>query len=1034
MNQFNFMKKSKNLNALLSSQKTEKQNNNSWLLKSATLLLMVVCNIAIVFGQNANKEISGKITDAAGEGIPGVNISLKGTTIGTVSNIDGDYQISANSENVIVFSFIGYTVQEILVGDQNAIDVVLLTDALSVDEVVVVGYGVQKKSLTTGSISSVKSEDLMSVPVSRADQAMQGKTAGVSVLSTSGSPGAGTKIRIRGTNSNGDSNPLFIVDGMKTGDINNIDPSDIQSMEILKDAASAAIYGTEGANGVIIITTKTGKAGASRISYDFQYGIQSARSKVDLLNSEEYQTWMGESGDATITLDGTDTDWLEEIYEPASIQKHHIGFSGGTEKTSYMISTSYFTQNGIIGDRKAKYDRLTARINVKSDVKEWLEVGNNFSYAQSKQKSVDEDNVYGGIVNNALLTDPTTPVVYDDETLYADRISDMETLEANGYVPLKDENDHYYGISTQELGEVVNPLAKLQTYHNKTTQDKFLGTVYTTLKPIKGLKVTSRVGLDLTYQTDHSWTGEYYLSSENTSTSTSVSDDINKWYTWLWESFATYDFKIADHNFTILAGYSAEEYTSDEYNMTSGYLVAEGDSYAHQGYTDSDSYDDVDGTYDNQTMTSMFSRLSYDYKDRYMFEASLRRDAASVFPEANRAAIFPAVSAGWIVSEEDFFDIPYLDYTKIRASWGQNGSKSNLSGNQDVEYWSFDSPSVDGDDNVVSGSEISSLVNTDLKWEKTEQFDVGIDFRALEGKLSLGVDYYKKVTKDLIVTGSGPLSVGNDYPYVNGGDVTNKGLEFEVGYRNSDGAFKYSINANLSTLDNEVTKLTADSPISGDNLRGYDLTWFEEGYPIWYFKGYKTDGIDAATGDVNVVDVNEDGEITSADQTYIGDPHPDLLYGFTFNAQYKGFDFNIFVQGTKGNDVFMGWFRTDRLTSNKPKFMYEDRWTSTNTDASNPSANNESDYIYRSDRMVEDGSYLRFKQIQLGYNLSQNLLDKTGIIKSARVYVSLDDYFTITNYEGLDPEAGSNTDNRQGVDRGIYPVAGKIMFGLSVNF
>jgi TonB-linked SusC/RagA family outer membrane protein len=1034
MNQFNFMKKSKNLNALLSSHKTEKQNNNSWLLKSATLLLMVVCNIAIVFGQNANKEISGKITDAAGEGIPGVNISLKGTTIGTVSNIDGDYQISANSENVIVFSFIGYTVQEILVGDQNAIDVVLLTDALSVDEVVVVGYGVQKKSLTTGSISSVKSEDLMSVPVSRADQAMQGKTAGVSVLSTSGSPGAGTKIRIRGTNSNGDSNPLFIVDGMKTGDINNIDPSDIQSMEILKDAASAAIYGTEGANGVIIITTKTGKAGASRISYDFQYGIQSARSKVDLLNSEEYQTWMGESGDATITLDGTDTDWLEEIYEPASIQKHHIGFSGGTEKTSYMISTSYFTQNGIIGDRKAKYDRLTARINVKSDVKEWLEVGNNFSYAQSKQKSVDEDNVYGGIVNNALLTDPTTPVVYDDETLYADRISDMETLEANGYVPLKDENDHYYGISTQELGEVVNPLAKLQTYHNKTTQDKFLGTVYTTLKPIKGLKVTSRVGLDLTYQTDHSWTGEYYLSSENTSTSTSVSDDINKWYTWLWESFATYDFKIADHNFTILAGYSAEEYTSDEYNMTSGYLVAEGDSYAHQGYTDSDSYDDVDGTYDNQTMTSMFSRLSYDYKDRYMFEASLRRDAASVFPEANRAAIFPAVSAGWIVSEEDFFDIPYLDYTKIRASWGQNGSKSNLSGNQDVEYWSFDSPSVDGDDNVVSGSEISSLVNTDLKWEKTEQFDVGIDFRALEGKLSLGVDYYKKVTKDLIVTGSGPLSVGNDYPYVNGGDVTNKGLEFEVGYRNSDGAFKYSINANLSTLDNEVTKLTADSPISGDNLRGYDLTWFEEGYPIWYFKGYKTDGIDAATGDVNVVDVNEDGEITSADQTYIGDPHPDLLYGFTFNAQYKGFDFNIFVQGTKGNDVFMGWFRTDRLTSNKPKFMYEDRWTSTNTDASNPSANNSSDYIYRSDRMVEDGSYLRFKQIQLGYNLSQDLLDKTGIIKSARVYVSLDDYFTITNYEGLDPEAGSNTDNRQGVDRGIYPVAGKIMFGLSVNF
>ncbi|WP_372754465.1 SusC/RagA family TonB-linked outer membrane protein [Labilibaculum sp.] len=1028
------MKKSKNLNAPLYSHQNEKQNNSSWLLKSATLLLMVICNIAIVFGQNANKEISGKITDSSGGGIPGVNISLQGTTVGTVSDIDGNYFISANSENVIVYSFIGYTSQEILVGEQNKIDVVLLEDALSVDEVVVVGYGVQKKSLTTGSISSVKADDLLNVPVSRADQAMQGKTAGVSVLSTSGSPGASTKIRVRGTNSNGDSNPLFIVDGMKTGDINNIDPSDIQSMEILKDAASAAIYGTEGANGVIIITTKTGKAGASRITYDFQYGIQSARSKVDLLNAEEYKTWMEESGDATITLDGTDTDWLEEIYEPASVQKHHIGFSGGTEKTSYMISTSYFTQNGIIGDSKAKYDRLTTRVNVKSDVKDWLEVGNNFSYAHSKQKSVDEDDVYGGIVNNALLTDPTTPVVYDDATLYADRIDDMEALEESGYVPLKDGNGNYYGISTQELGEVVNPIAKLQTYHNKTTQDKFLGSLYTTLKPIKGLKITSRVGLDLTYQTNHSWNGEYYLSSQTVSNSTAVTDDINKWYTWLWESFASYDFKIDEHNFTILAGYSAEEYTWDEYNMTSGYLVAEGDSYAHQGYADSDSYDDVDGTYDNQTMTSMFSRLSYDYKNRYMFEASLRRDAASVFPEKNRAALFPAASVGWIFSEEDFFDLPYLDYAKLRASWGQNGSKSNLSGNQDIEYWSFDTPTVDGDDNVISGSEIATLVNTDLKWEKTEQFDIGMDLRALDGKLSLGVDYYKKVTKNLIVTGSGPLSVGNAYPAVNGGDVTNKGLEFEVGYRNSDADFKYSINANVSTLDNEVTKLTADSPISGDNLRGYDLTWFEEGYPIWYFKGYKTDGIDPTTGNVNVVDVNEDGEITSADQTYIGDPHPDLLYGFTFNAQYKGFDFNLFIQGSQGNDVFMGWFRTDRLTSNKPKFMYNDRWTATNTDASNPTANNESDYIYRSDRMVGDGSYLRFKQIQLGYNLSQDLLNKTGIIKSARVYVSLDDYFTITNYKGLDPEAGSNTDNRQGVDRGIYPVAGKIMFGLSVNF
>lgn len=1023
-----------NLIRLCADSKHDQVKSGESRIKAAffTLLLCVLLVPSQLFAQT--NQITGSIKDEGNQPLPGVNIVVKGTTTGTVTDIDGNFSLEAAPTDVLVISFIGYTSQEVLVGGQSSLNIILQEETLDMDEVVVVGYGVKKKSLTTAAISSVKGDELQNRPVSRADQAMQGKTAGVSVLSTSGSPGAGTKIRIRGTNSNGDSNPLFIVDGMKTGDINNIDPNDIESMEILKDAASAAIYGTEGANGVVLITTKGGKSGAARITYDAQYGIQSARSEVDLMNADEYETWMEESGDVSVTQDGTDTDWLDEIYEVVPMQKHHIGFSGGNDKTSYLISTSYYTQNGVIGDSKSKYDRFTARVNVKSELKDWLEVGDNFSYAQSKQKYIGEDSEYGSIVNCALLMDPLTPVTYDDKTLYADRISDMEDLENSGYTILTDDKGDYYGLTEQSLGEVVNPIAKLQTYHNKITQDKFLGTVYATLKPIKGLRFTSRFGIDLTYQTDHSWTGEYYFSAESNSTSTSVSDGINKWYTWLWENFASYSFNLGEHNFSLLAGYSSEEYTSDYYSMTSGYLVAEGDTYAHQGYADSNEYDDVDGSYDNQTMTSMFSRLSYDLKDRYMFEASLRRDAASVFPEKNRSAIFPALSAGWVVSEENFFNLPYIDYAKVRLSWGQNGSKSNLSGNQDIEYWGFDAAYVDGDDTVISGSEISSLVNTNLKWERTEQTDIGLDLRAFDGKVSFGVDYYNKVTKNLIVQGSGPLSVGNDYPYVNGGDVTNKGFDFEVGYRNHSNKFKYSINANLSTLDNEVTKLSADSPISGDNLRGYDLTWFEEGYPIWYFKGYKTDGIDSATGDPNVVDVNGDGDITSEDQTYIGDPHPDFIYGVTFNAEYKGFDFNLFVQGTQGNEVFMGWFRSDRLASNKPKFMYDDRWTETNTDASMPGADNSSDYVYRSDLMIGDGSYLRIKQVQLGYTLPQSVLSKVGVVKSTRLYVSLDDYFTFTKYDGLDPEAGSSTDNRQGVDRGIYPVAGKILFGLSVNF
>ena len=1027
MNQFNFMKKSENFNAPSHCLQTGKQKKSNWLLKSTMLLLMVLCNLAIIFGQNSNKEISGKISDSSGFGLPGVNISLKGTTTGTVSDIDGNYTMFANSEDVIVYSFIGYTSQEFLVADQVQLNIILIEDAIGMDEVVVVGYGVKKKSLVTGSISSIKSEDIQNVPVSRADQAIQGKTAGVSILSTSGSPGAGANIRIRGVNSNGNSNPLFIVDGMKTGDINNIDPADIASMEVLKDAASAAIYGTEGANGVILITTKSGKPGASKISYDFQYGFQSSRSDMEVMNASEYQQWMQESGAGAVTLNDTDTDWLDEIFEVAPMQKHHLSFSGGSEKTTYLISGSYFGQDGIVGGDKAKYERFTARANLKSQLKDWLEVGNNFSFSHSKQKYIGEDDEYRGAVNFALLLDPLTPTTYDGTP---QRVQD---LLDGGNTILKNKNGKYYGLPEYVTGETANPLALLDTYNNNIVQDKILGNVYATIKPVKGLTFTSRAGLDLTYQTDHSWAPKYYFSAESQNSETYVDDNINKWYTWLWENFASYNKTFGDHDLTVLAGYSAEEYQAPDYTMHSAPLIKEGSQYAYQGYTTSNEFDRTGGGYVNHTMTSFFGRLSYNYLNRYMLEVSLRRDAADVFPVDNQSAVFSAVSAGWTISEEDFFDFKGIDYLKLRASWGENGSRSNIPGNEGQEFYVFNSKYPGADDVYQPGAEIDKLINPDLKWETTEQLDLGFDLRALNGKMSFSMDYYNKTTKDLLTTGSGPLSTGNDFPIMNVGDVKNKGFDFELGYNNRDHEFKYSVNLNLSTLDNEVTRLDVDSPVKGDNLRGHDLTWFEEGLPIWYFKGFKTNGIDPTNGDVIVVDVNKDGEITDADQTYIGDPHADILYGATFNAQYKGFDFNLFLQGSKGNDVFMGWFRSDRPFSNKPKFMFDDRWTSTNTNASRPAANNSSDHVYRSDLMVSDGSYMRIKQIQVGYTLPSNILQKTGIDR-ARVFVSLDDFFTFTDYEGLDPEAGSSNNARQGVDRGLYPIAGKVIFGVSLNF
>ncbi|HEX7411610.1 MAG TPA: SusC/RagA family TonB-linked outer membrane protein, partial [Bacteroidales bacterium] len=512
----------------------------------------------------------------------------------------------------------------------------------------------------------------------------------------------------------------------------------------------------------------------------------------------------------------------------------------------------------------------------------------------------------------------------------------------------------------------------------------------------------------------------------------------------------TYNKDFGDHSFTLLAGYSAQDYKGPAYTMYSAPLVAEGDQYAYQGATMSDLYDRTGGLPTENSMVSMFGRLSYSYKAKYLLEGSVRRDGASVFPTDSKYAVFPAVSAGWVISKEDFLKVDLISYLKVRASWGANGSKANLPGNEDKELWTLAGIKYpDPTGTYQSGAQIAKLVNKNLLWERTEMTDIGFDIRLLNDKITFTADYYNKNTNNLIALGTFPMSTGGGMPYVNAGTVNNKGFEFELGYTNNDNAFRYGASLNLSTLKNEVTKLDVNAPVSGANVRGYNLTWFEQGQPIWYFKGYKTDGIfndkaeaDAyntkygttfVAGDPIVVDVNGDSKITPSDQTKIGSPHPSLIYGGNISMGYKGFDFNLAFQGVSGNDIFMGWYRTDRTLSNKPAYMFDGRWTATNTNASLPRADNSSDYIYRSDLMISKGSYMRIKQIQLGYTLANSITSKFGV-NSLRAYISLDDYFTITKYKGLDPEAGSGTDNRLGVDKGLYPIAAKMLFGLSASF
>ncbi|MFW6389271.1 MAG: SusC/RagA family TonB-linked outer membrane protein [Marinilabiliaceae bacterium] len=989
--------------------------------------------VSLSFAQDGTKTITGQVTDNQNQPLAGVNVVIEGATQGTITDEQGNYEIEASADDVLGFSFIGFETTKEPVEDQSTIDVVMTETMADLDEVVVVGYGVQEKSLVTGAISNVDSESLEASSNTRVEQALQGRSSGVTVLPTSGSPGSGAKVRIRGTSSNQISEPLYIVDGMKVGSIDHIEPGDIESIEVLKDAASSAIYGSEGGNGVVMITTKTGEKGVGEISYEFQYGIQNVNTNMELMNAEEYAQYMEEQGTSVTVPSGTGegTDWLEEVFEEAPMQRHNLSFSGGGDKSAYRASLGYNSQDGVVGGDQASYERLSFRFNSSYDIKDWFEVGNTLSYSHSNRSTVGEDDEYRGVLNNALLMDPTTPVVYEngEETeRERDALEDDHTL-------LTDDQGRYYALPINATGEIANPVARIKTYNNKTTRDQLMGTLFANLEPFDGLTMTSRLGLDLAYEQFHDWNRKYFFSSESQNTTNSITDNLDKFFNWQWENFATYKTKFNDHDLTFLLGYSAEKSLHPNWELYSSPMAKEGDNFAYHSHTTSRDQDEVGGDLEEETMNSVFGRFSYSYLSKYMMEVSIRRDAASVFSENHKSAIFPAFSAGWVISEEDFWNPGIMDFFKLRFSWGQNGSTSILTGTADQEFWTVSGiryPNVN-EDGYLSGAQIERLTNEDLKWERSEQLAVGADMRFLEGRISLGVDYYDKQTKDLIVPGMFPLSVGNEAPFVNGGDVSNSGMEFELGYNNSFGDFDFSASVNMSTLNNEVTYLDQDAPIAGANVRGYDLTWFEEGEPIWYFNGYKTDGIDPDTGMPNVVDENGDGEITSADLTKIGDPHPDLLYGANLNMGYKGVDLRVFLQGSKGNDIYTAWYRPDRASSNKPKYFYTDRWTESNPNASMPRANSSSEQFYRSDLMVQDGSYTRIKQIQLGYSLPQSVTGNLGLAKT-RLYVSLDDYFTFTDYEGLDPEAGSNNTQSQGVDRGVYPIPGKMIFGLSVNF
>ncbi|MFL5810299.1 MAG: TonB-dependent receptor [Flavisolibacter sp.] len=1006
-------------------------------------------------------QITGKIVGENSEPLNGVSVSEKGKTNCTATNTEGIYSLTVSPQAVLQASFIGYETQYISVNSQQVVSMKMKTSISKMDEVLVVGYGQQKKSLVTGSISSVKEQQLETVSSARIEQALQGRTAGVVVLPTSGQPGAALNIRIRGTSSNRNSNPLFIIDGIRTTGIEYIDPSEIASIEILKDAASAAIYGAEGGNGVIIISTKTGKKNSSDVQYNAQYAQQSLKPGfVKMMDAQQYQQYLQEARVAgapsasDVAGMGEGTNWLNEVLQTAPMQHHSLQFSGGSEKSTYLVSGTLFKQEGVVGGSRSAFDRYTVRFNGEHRVKPWLNIGNKLSYSNHKRRAISDNDEFGSVLSSTLVMDPLTPVVYNGSLPLH-----VQDAIATGKPLRRDATGKYYGISNYLKGEYGNPVARIDMARGENVQNKIVGNIYADIEPFPGFTFTSRVGIDAAFQTGHGWTPTYWFSDESQNTIANGYDVSNNWYTWQWENFATFKKSFGEHDFTFLAGTSAIK--SHEYHIGGSYsgLFREDDRFSYADYVP-DNVDRIGSTVLDYTLASFFGRVSYSYKDRYLLNASARRDGSSKLAPQYQWKTYPAVSGAWIISAEGFYPSSVskvMDYFKLRGSWGQNGNVSSIGVG---EWMNAIGPGIvypDANGNLVVGAAPNNLANPSLTWETSEQFDIGADMSFLKSRLNLTIDYYKKTTKDLLTEGNAPLIAGNVLRSKNAGNVVNNGFELELSYNNgavSNNQLSYDFGINLSTLHNEVSYLDPNAPILfGAKVgTGWSATAMKVGLPLWYFNGYKTNGIfqtqdeihsylsktgisgyTPVPGDPVVVDVNGDKQISPADMGYIGSPHPDFCFGAHIDLAYKGFDLVVFVQGQQGNEILMGFNRIDRSTANKPLFFYTDRWTGAGSTNKWFAPNTSNPYIYNSDLMVFDGSFTRVRQLQLGYTLPQRLTDRLKI-KKTRAYFSLDDYFTFTNYKGVDPEGGSNEQNSIGVDRGGYPIPRKAVMGLTFNF
>jgi TonB-linked SusC/RagA family outer membrane protein len=1004
--------------------------------------------------------VMGVVTDAStNQTLPGVNILVKGTVDrGTTTDIDGNYVLrNIEPDDTLRYSYIGFQTVEIPVDGRSEINVSLEPSVLeSGEEIVVVGYGTKKRSEITGSVSSVSSETIAETPILRVEQALQGRTAGVFVANQSGQPGEAPTIRIRGAGTTGSADPLYVVDGMPVGGIDYLNPGSIQSIEVLKDASSAAIYGARAANGVVLITTKSGRPNETNVTYEGYAGIQNPWKKINVLDARQYMVMMNEGAAAAgLTMpfptspDVTGgTDWQEAVFnDNAPMTNHQINISGGNETTQYLTGFTIFSQEGIIGGDKSQFGRNTFNLKLNTKVSDVFRVGNSLNYSRINRNAVLSNSEWGSPLSNSLNMDPLTPIYETDP----DRLS---TFPSNAV----QSDGRHFGISRYVTQEIVNPLARLEVTHGETQVDKLVNNTFAELDLLPNLVIRSQFGIDAAFVQDQNYVPTYYLNSSQNNSESLVSKNENRWYTWNLENTITYQQDFKNHNIELLGGISAQKVQFEDLFGAKSNLLMNNPSNAYINVaSDEESMRAAGGAY-SERLLSYFGRADYNFSDRYLLTTVLRVDGSSKFGSNNRYAIFPSVSLGWIMSKESFMDdYDYINLLKLRASWGQNG-------NQNIGNFAYTSTIATGNgytfgdnESFTTGSVPSSVPNPNLKWETSEQLNFGVDLGLWQDRLIVKADYYQKDTKGLLVRAPIPGHVGNNAPIINGGSVTNEGFEFSVDYRNYNNEFNYNIGLNFALNKNEVTNIgNAEGVIVGTGFATYGIvTRAEEGFPIGYFWGYETDGIFqtqdevnsytnseggliqplAVPGDVRFRDLDGDGQIDDADRTMIGNPTPDLTFGMNFGANYKQFDFSVFMQGTLGNEIFNATRRHDLTTTNMPA-SYLERWTGPGTSNDLPRFtwnDSNGNWSKISDLYVEDGSYLRVKNVQVGYYIPTNILQNVSI-QQAKIYVSAENVFTITGYSGFDPEIGSASALSVGVDRGVYPQARSFRVGVNITF